>query len=177
MRRTNLPKWTLFVALAVSAVGSPLNPVSWSGPTAPLQAPPGGTALLHLRAAIEDGYHLYSLTTPPGGPIRTRIRVSASPGIVAAAAYQRKPASMLDPTFQIKVETFSGVTDFLIPFKLAPSLSEGAHRIEITVRYQACSDELCLAPVERVVQAIVMARHGASSAGIPAGYQQAEVLP
>ena len=39
----------------------------------PATAAPGATVLAHLEANVDDGWHMYSLTTPPG-PIPTTIK-------------------------------------------------------------------------------------------------------
>lgn len=177
MRRTSTWAWTVLATLLLSTNAAALNPVTWSGPLRPIEAHPGGTVVLCIRATIEDGYHLYSMTTPPGGPIRTRIGIKAPPGVIATAAYQPEPFRKLDPTFNVDVETFSREADFFLSLNLDRSLSEGNHLVEVVVRYQACSNELCLAPVERRVETTILVRFGAlSSAKVPAGYQRVDLL-
>ena len=63
---------TFLSAYALPAIT--LNPVKWSLSAEPA-AVDGGDVLLKLHAEIAAGFHLYSLTTPPGGPIRTRVRI------------------------------------------------------------------------------------------------------
>ena len=36
---------------------------------------------LFIIAAVEPGWHIYSITQPPGGPVATKIEVSSPPGV------------------------------------------------------------------------------------------------
>ena len=62
--------------------------------------------MLRLHADIDSGYHLYSLTTPKGWPIRTKIRVLEGTLVT------------LDATLgEVKVEAFSRSVDFAVPLR------------------------------------------------------------
>ena len=42
-------------------------------------APAGGKpAILYITAEMAPGWHIYSITQPPGGPIKSRIKLAAS---------------------------------------------------------------------------------------------------
>jgi hypothetical protein len=49
-----------------------------------------------------------------------------------------------DPNFGIETETYSGEQIFRIPLKLAASSTLAPPPIEVKIRSQACSDNLCL---------------------------------
>jgi thiol:disulfide interchange protein DsbD len=149
---------------------SPLNPVKWTLSAEQTSVAPSGSTLLKLHADIEPGYHLYSVTTPAGGPISTRLRVSG--GATASEIYQPEPETRLDPTFNLKVETFTNSVDFLIPARVATG-RQGDVAISVSVRYQACSDEICLPPVERKADVIVHV--GPQTPAIPAGYRKVKI--
>jgi hypothetical protein len=102
-------------ALAPTAFAAKLNPVQWSLSSDTSLVAPGESVLLRLNAEIAPGFHLYSLTTPQGGPIRTTIQLDESPIIRQSSVYQPKAERRDDPTFNIPVELFSGKTTFLIP--------------------------------------------------------------
>ena len=71
----------------------------------------------------------------------------------------------------------------LVSFLLAsalPANSLGASRqaplsVSLSVRYQACSDEICLPPVERTAEAVIQAGHAVPH--IPPGYQRVAIKP
>ncbi len=73
---------------------------------------PGAKAYLELKATIQPGWHLYSPTTPPGGPIITKIELAESPAIASYTVYRPEPVRKLDPNFQIETETYTGSGQF-----------------------------------------------------------------
>ena len=96
--------WTLSVGPLRAAKE---DPVQWtlapaSGST---QVAPGGKAYLELKASIEPGWHLYSPSTPPGGPIITAIKLSDSPAVRVFASIGLNRVSKFDPNFQLETET------------------------------------------------------------------------
>src|SRR4051812_31902066 len=151
------------------------DPVSWTlSPENNRQVvAPGSKAYLGLQAKIEPGWHLYSPTTPPGGPIVTKIAVTPSPALSAVRLYRPQPVRKLDPNFNIDTETYTETARFLIEADAAAS-ANGTIPVETTVRYQACSDTKCLPPVRKVVQTSVTFASSAQGGGkpfaIPAGY-------
>jgi hypothetical protein len=95
-----------------------LNPVQWLFHADHEEVSPGSTVVLRLHAEIAGGYHLYSFTTPAGGPIKTTARLQASPGVKNLRVYQPKPDQLQDPVLKIPVETFQSNVDFLISGEL-----------------------------------------------------------
>jgi len=75
-----------------------LDPVKWSLHTQQEKLAPGSAVVLRLHAQIADGYHLYSFTTPAGGPIKTTASLHANPAIKDLRVYQPKPDQHQDPT-------------------------------------------------------------------------------
>jgi thiol:disulfide interchange protein DsbD len=132
---------------------------------------PGGTAYFELKATIDPGWHLYSPTTPPGGPIITKLQLSANPLIKSWRIYRPQPVRKLDPNFQIDTETYTGEATFLAGVTAADSAA-GDTNVEAAVRYQACSDVKCLPPVKKTVQSGLTFGAGAAASGfnLPAGY-------
>ena len=141
----------LLVGGALIGFAPNLNPVHWSlfvrSPT-----------MLRLHAAIDAGYHLYSLTTPKGGPIRTKIRVVEDGLVTLGEVAQPKPDVKRDATFEVDVETFSGSVDFKVPLKWGKPVGAAVKQVSLIARYQACSDVICLPPVERTVSVLVPGR-------------------
>jgi thiol:disulfide interchange protein DsbD len=162
------------IALALTLpwlAGAKDDPVQWTlSPKTPSVAP-GAKALFSLDATIQSGWHLYSPTTPPGGPIITKITFVENPAFTKSSVYRPKPVRKLDPNFQIDTETYTGSASFLIEAITAPSAS-GSVPASVTVRYQACSDVRCLNPVKKTAEAQLSVVAGAPSAdqAIPPGY-------
>jgi thiol:disulfide interchange protein DsbD len=98
---------------------------------------------LQLQVTVTDGWHVYSLTQDTGGP--TPMSVSVEPPYAIDGEIVGPPAvKAQDANFGIETETYSGEQVFRIPLKLAASSSVAPPPIEVKVRSQACSDNLCL---------------------------------
>jgi thiol:disulfide interchange protein DsbD len=132
---------------------------------------PGGTAYFELKATVDSGWHLYSPTTPPGGPIITKIQVSANPLFKDVRIYRPQPVRKLDPNFQIDTETYTGNPVFIAAVTAADNAA-GQTNVETAVRYQVCSDVSCLPPVKKTVNAGLAFASGTAASGfkLPDGY-------
>ena len=164
----------MLIALCVSALSAAReDPVQWTLTPAggQTQIAPGGKAYFELKAAIQPGWHLYSPTTPPGGPIITKLRLNDNAALVSYSVYRPQPVRKLDPNFQIDTETYTDQALFVIEAATAKSAG-GESKIEAAVRYQACTDVKCLPPVKKTASTAV---HFTASAPafrftIPEGY-------
>lgn len=169
----------LSTAIALFALSIPAicaakeDPVQWTltpvdGHT---QAAPGGKLYLNLTATIQSGWHLYSPTTPPGGPIITTIKLAANPSIESYQIFRPQPVRKLDPNFQIDTETYTGTARFIIE-AVTSGAAAGPTELETSVRYQVCSDVKCLPPVRKSEKASVQIVKGAPAGNfnIPPGY-------
>ena len=163
----------LLVGLLPGLLAAKEDPVQWKVDTTAggKQVAPGTKAYLELKATIEPGWHLYSPTTPPGGPIVTKISIADSPAIASYTVYRPQPVRKLDPNFQIDTETYTGTANFLVEVMTAKAAA-GSANLAASVRYQVCSDTKCLPPVRKTATAEIVFASGAPSATfqIPAGY-------
>jgi thiol:disulfide interchange protein DsbD len=73
------------------------DPVKWTLTLDPAAAPPGSHVAAKFAAKIDSGWHLYSLTTPKGGPIPTTSGLAESPVVASFKILQPKPVRKLDP--------------------------------------------------------------------------------
>src|SRR3954452_2309112 len=160
------------LGIAVLAFGKE-DPVSWTLSPVDNHAnvAPGSKAYLELKGTIEPGWHLYSPTTPPGGPIITKIALSSSPAVSSYQLYRPEPVRKLDPNFNIDTETYTQAARFLFEAQTA-SRAAGSAPVEATVRYQVCSDTKCLPPVRKTVQTTLNFVAGSASSPFtpPPGY-------
>ena len=132
--------------LAITAFGQRYDPVQWTLSSDAQRAPAGSAVPLHLKATVQSGWHLYSLTTPKGGPIPTTAGLTENPAVVSSKFYQPPPVRKFDPNFQIPTETFEQDADFAIVAELAKSAPAGPVEFSAQVRYQACNERQCLPP-------------------------------
>lgn len=148
--------WRFLVCMALGALAlAPIcsareDPVQWVLAPANSRArvAPGSNVSLALKADIVSGWHLYSPTTPPGGPNPTEIHLQSSPAISSYRVYRPQPVSKFDPNFQLETETYTGSVTFLIDAATVRTAA-GQADISATVRYQVCSDVKCLPPVSK----------------------------
>ena len=164
---------------AAPAHGPKLNPVQWSLSAAPEPVSPGSTIVVRLHADIAPGYHLYPLTTPKGSPIQTTFSLRDDSVFDNVRVYQPSPDRHNDPNLNVPVETFSGPTDFPIQVKIKQSPAVGAIALVAQTRYQACSSEICLPPVERTATAMMTIRQDASvtQTSVPSSYHLVNSSP
>jgi thiol:disulfide interchange protein len=132
---------------------------------------PGANAYFEIKATVDPGWHLYSPTTPPGGPIITKIQVSPNSLLKSSHIFRPQPVRQLDPNFQIDTETYTGEAVFLAEVTAADNAA-GQTNVEAAVRYQACSDVKCLPPVKKSVNTGVAFSAGTAPSAfkIPDGY-------
>jgi len=168
--------WAAIIALSLPGlVRAKEDPVHWAmspaaGATKAVVAP-GGTGYFEVKATVESGWHLYSPTTPPGGPIITKILVSVNPLLKDSHIFRPQPVRKLDPNFQVDTETYTGDAVFLAEV-IAADTATGQTNVELAVRYQACSEVKCLPPVKKTVSADLTFVPGtpASTFKVPGGY-------
>ncbi len=132
--------------VAAVAFGQRLDPIQWSLTSDATRAAPGSPATLHLKATFQEGWHLYSLTTPKGGPIPTTAELAEDAAIASAKLFQPPPVRKLDPNFNLDTETFEKEVDFPVAVVLSKGAKTGAVDLTANVRYQACNDRQCLPP-------------------------------
>lgn len=162
----------LLLAGAASSQAQRLDPAQWTLAPEQQAAPPGSTVLLRLTATMEPGWHLYSPTTAPGGPIPTTIEMSESPAVESYRVFQRPPETKFDPNFQLDTETYANEAVFLFEVKLSPAAPPGETELTARVRYQLCTETQCLPPKRKTASAILRIDPGAPavSAAVPGGF-------
>jgi DsbC/DsbD-like thiol-disulfide interchange protein len=139
-----------------------LRPVRWSvvGGSAPRDVVAGRTVPITLQAVIAKGWHIYSLTQKPGGPIPLRLElVGAADVVLRGIVDAPKPERTFDKNFGIETELYSGTPRFVIPVGAPGKSLTGLRRFQIAARYQVCSDKVCLPPrTDKMDAAIRIAR-------------------
>jgi thiol:disulfide interchange protein len=148
------------------------DPVQWTLAFDSKSAAPGSHVLAKLTGTIENGWHVYSMTTPPGGPNPTTAKIAGNPAVASYRIYQAKPERKLDPSFGIDTETFAGQYVLLFDIELANSAIAGPAPIAANVRYQSCNDRICLPPKKKSAEAPLTIDPAAQSSAlaIPSGY-------
>jgi thiol:disulfide interchange protein len=106
-------------------------------------------ARLFITAKIKSGWHIYSITQPPGGPIRTEIKLAPSDQYKLTGEFQShpKPKSAKEAVFDnLDVETHDETVTWHAPIALAPGIDPASIQIEGELNYQGCEADSCRPP-------------------------------
>jgi len=119
----------------------------------PLAAGTRFTAKLAVR--LDPGWHISSLTTPDGRPVRTEIAVTKGPPFKLAGKIEApEPMRRHSGAFCVDVETYEGEVVFTLPLEAAAAIkSDTPLAVEITC--QACPEENCMLPRTDKVKATI----------------------
>jgi hypothetical protein len=160
MKTEALLRWMRFswLVLGLSMAGS----TGWAQLSPPVAAPPraadddhvvsvtaefsgpktaGQAGNLVIKATIKPGWHIYSITQAPGGPVVTKIKLENSASYQLAAAFRASPdpAKKAEPLFDnLVVETHHGTVTWQAPLRLAAGVNPKDLKIKGTVMLQAC---------------------------------------
>ena len=172
-------RFVAFLLLTTLVAATPgfaekLDPAKWSLELDATAVAPGSKILAQLKANIEPGWHLYSLTTPAGGPIATTVRVADNAAVSGFRVFQPEPKRIFDTNFNLELQTYEGQPVFLIEVETKKDAAPGATQIIAEARYQVCNDRLCLPPRARQAAASLTIDAGAKAAAveIPSGYTE-----
>ena len=133
--------------LLAACLAAAADPVAWklTPPSAPVKA--GARFTAKLLAAVQDGWHMYSLKPMAEGPIAPRIWIAeGQPFALAGGVQAPDPQAMQDPSFGMEVELYEGEVEFTLPVRVAASASPGAQKLVVSASYQSCNNKLCLPP-------------------------------
>ena len=136
--------------LLLAAIPASIRPVKWSlvSGTSPRRTVAGKPVGIMLKADIAHGWHIYSLSQKPGGPIPLRIRVGsgAADVMIIGEIKAPPPRRAFDKNFRIETELYSGSPTFTVPVGIPANSLSGIRKFQIEARYQVCSETLCLPP-------------------------------
>jgi DsbC/DsbD-like thiol-disulfide interchange protein len=103
------------------------------------------TASVSLIASIQDGWHVYALSQPPGGPTPLKISIPAGvPFTLQTPVAEVKVTRHDDPNFKMETLYYLTSANFVLSVKKDGQANSEA--IPVDVRFQACNDRLCLPP-------------------------------
>ena len=116
--------------------------VAWKLSVEPAAAAPGGKVLVRMAGHIDEGWHLYSMSTPAAIP--TSIKLAPSPAIAAFRALQPPPTRAFDANFNSDTETYEGDVAFLLELEVKKDAPAGAAQLSFSARYQTCNPKMCV---------------------------------
>ena len=121
------------------------HPIAW---TFTCKAIDGNTYEVSMSANIEDGWHIYSQSTPEGGPVPTAISFAKNPlvSLVGQPKEVGKLEQRHEELFGVDVKQFSGKVVFVQVVKLK---GKAKTALSGSVYFMTCNDHECLPPVTR----------------------------
>jgi thiol:disulfide interchange protein DsbD len=157
--------------LAASTLLAQEQHVTWKLTVEPETANPGSKILVRMAGHIEDGWHLYSMSTPAATP--TRIQLAPSPVVESYRALQPAPKRSFDANFNSETETYEGDVAFLLEVQLKKDAPAGPAELALSARYQTCNPKMCV-PSKWTGTATVTVSAAASMAPfqLPEGYTE-----
>jgi Disulphide bond corrector protein DsbC len=121
------------------------SPVSW---TATSKKIGDKTYEIRLTANINQGWHVYSQTTPDGGPVPTTISFTKNPLVVIDGKTKEigKLEQRHEDLFGVDVKQFSNKIDFVQVVKLKAPVKTS---VDVAVEFMVCNDKQCLPPATK----------------------------
>jgi hypothetical protein len=107
----------------------------------------GSRLTLTLHGAVQDGWHVYALKQPPGGPTPLRVTLDASDVAMAAGAPAGSlPTKIHDPAFDLDTQFYAHAFTLTAPVRVGAHLAAGRQLIPVSVRFQTCNGLICQPP-------------------------------
>lgn len=140
MRRTLIA--IIAILFSVACFAQVKSPVKWNFSSKKMDAT---TYEVHLTATLEVGWHMYSQTTPDGGPVATSIEFIKNPLLLIDGPAQEigKLEQRHEELFGVDVKQFSNKVDFVQTVKIK---GKAKTAINGTIEFMTCNDRECLPP-------------------------------
>ena len=142
MRKQNLLLFFAFFLGVFSLKSQVLEPVKWQFS---LNSVSDTEVEIVAEAAIDEGWHLYSVNLPEGGPVPTSISLIESGKYEAAGEIKQEPQpeKQYDQAFDMELSWFSNSATLTLPVRIK---SSDVKVVEGYVEFMVCDDEQCLPP-------------------------------
>jgi hypothetical protein len=149
--QTNPPSFEPVGIRLAQAPGSNPTPgqtVQWSAAlTAAGGVKHGSETTLELSGEIEDGWHVYAITEPAGGPTALRVTLDENEvAQVTGAPSGTTPRKRHDPSFGLETQFYTHAFTVRVPVQVKQQPAAGRQLLPVSVRFQTCSDRECQPP-------------------------------
>ncbi|MDA0708787.1 MAG: thioredoxin family protein [bacterium] len=134
----------VFMLLATSVHAE--GPAHFTSSVLPETVRPGETATVWLDVTLQEGWHIYSATTPEGGPYPTEFAISGDGFFWNGTVIQPPPILEHDPNFDMIVEYYGNSVRFGLPIRRLQSPASANEILSGEVTYMLCNATSCLPP-------------------------------
>lgn len=109
---------------------------------------------IHLEAFMDNEWHIYSQTTPEGGPIPTAFSFSKNPLVTFEGSIKEvgKLEEHFEPLFGVKVKQYSDKVEFIQIIKLKAAVKTAVNGY---IEFMACNDAECMPPSKQAFSVYV----------------------
>ncbi|MCA9166148.1 MAG: thioredoxin family protein [Planctomycetales bacterium] len=131
----------------------------------------GSAGLLSVTAKLGGDWHIYSVTQPDGGPIRTKIKLEPSDQFELAGEFRpdKPPKSRRREFFDVPVEEHAKQVIWTAPIRIAAGVSPDSLRIRGKLDGQICQDDIGCVPLS-TRDTTFEAKPGKSLEALPAAF-------
>ncbi len=132
----------LLTLASLTVLAQSPDPVKWSFSA---KKTANGQYEVHLSATLDKGWHIYSQTTPDGGPVRTSISFAKNPLVTlqGATAEAGKLEQHFDDLFDVEVKQFSSQVDFVQKLTVKANAKTN---LSGNITFMTCNNTMCLPP-------------------------------
>jgi len=140
MRRGFILSLVLIISIALQA--QILDPIHWDIRLKPIN---NTEYMVVFHAAIDEGWHLYNIDLPEGGPVSTSFEYEVKQGLAlnGKTVATSKPVVKKDAQFDMVLSWFVREATFIQNIKVT---DPKAFHLKGHVQFMACNDESCLPP-------------------------------
>lgn len=157
MNKTIVSLFTLIYILAGFSQPANLDSLfSWSVALEKSTLAPGGEGTIDISLTVAADHIVYENMTS--------VSVEGSQGFQAGKPVPPEPHSKIDPIDGKEKKVYIDTVQFRIPFTLASDAPAGDMQINVTVKYQGCSQKLCYFPQTRKFPLILQVAVGTNAA-------------
>ncbi len=135
----------MLVMVSIASQAQSESLVKWSFATKKMDAK---TYEVVATAMLPKTWHIYSQSTPTGGPVPTKIVFKTNPLIMINGKAKETGALKVthDPVFDLDVKYYNDKVDFVQLVKLK---TPATTNVSGTIEYMICNDEKCLPPTKQ----------------------------
>lgn len=132
----------LLLMIAWAAEAQILTPVKWE---IKLEDSDSSVKTLLFSAKLDNGWHLYDMNLPEGGPISTSFNYETLKGAktVGSPVPSKKATTVYDEQFEMNLSWYAHEISFTQKLEIT---NPKAFKVEGYVEFMACNDENCLPP-------------------------------
>lgn len=132
----------LLFMIAWAAEAQILTPVKWE---IKLEDSDSSVKTLLFSAKLDNGWHLYDMNLPEGGPISTSFNYETLKGAktVGSPVPSKKATTVYDEQFEMNLSWYAHEVSFTQKLEIT---NPKAFKVEGYVEFMACNDENCLPP-------------------------------